>query len=411
MDTFENEEIRKAINSNASSSISGFLYQFQRALFHIFSSNAANTLVGVETIDDVSTIIGSDYPVLNLEQDKYTNKQNYNPFSDKNENLWHTINIWLSNLNTYRSSFADVNFFLTTNIALPLNSLALEISNADTDIKIDEVISKIKLISENKNGKGKDIKEVSRYDDDSLRFLIKRITVLDATQIPEEFSDIRSLTIQKFQLHSSISEDSNEVYEQLLGTIINQSFNKWQKKEQAWFEVQTFRDQLHNLQIKIPLKKYIDRDILSVNFKKYIETNQDMEFINQLTLLNLPTDYIDNQLTSFLGFYAERVRLQNEGYILPNYWEDREKKLNTRWKDISQDIEIEEIDNPSNELKGKYRKVLRKTLDQEFKEKLGENETNHSYFTKGHYHDLVNNISNSHSIYWYRLNHNDKKGK
>lgn len=69
-----------------------------------------------------------------------------------------------------------------------------------------------------------------------------------------------------------------------------------------------------------------------------------------------------------------------------------------------------EIDNPSPRIEAKYRKILIKTLAPEFKEKLGGNETNYVYFTQGHYHDLVNDISNVYSIYWYE-NINDNEGE
>lgn len=325
MDIFKSEDIKKAINSNASNSICGFLYQFQRALFRIFSSSSSNMLVGIETLDDVSTLTRSENGelALDLEQNKYTGKENYNPFGDKDRNLWHTLNIWLSNLKTYRNSYVDVNFFLTTNAIIPLDSLVLKISNADSSEKINEIISIIRTISG--TTKNKEIKEVSKYDDESLFFVIKKTTVFWALENTEKISTLRDATVQKLQLHSTVSECADEVYEHLLGAIINQSLNKWQKKEQAWLEVQAFRDLLHNLQTRIPLKKYIDRDIFSVDFQKYIENNKDLAFLSQLTSLNLPYNYIDDQLKSYWGFYAEKIRLQNEGYVLPNDWEEREK--------------------------------------------------------------------------------------
>ncbi|MGJ0637613.1 hypothetical protein [Xenorhabdus bovienii] len=177
MDIFKSEDIKKAINSNASNSICGFLYQFQRALFRIFSSSSSNMLVGIETLDDVSTLTRSENGelALDLEQNKYTGKENYNPFGDKDRNLWHTLNIWLSNLKTYRNSYVDVNFFLTTNAIIPLDSLVLKISNADSSEKINEIISIIRTISG--TTKNKEIKEVSKYDDESLFFVIKKTTV------------------------------------------------------------------------------------------------------------------------------------------------------------------------------------------------------------------------------------------
>lgn len=169
-------------------------------------------------------------------------------------------------------------------------------------------------------------------------------------------------------------------------------FEEWFKKEYPLIESQK----------KIPLVRYIDRDIFSDDFQNNILENRDFDFIRQLVNLELPESYIDDQLKAYFGFYAERVRLQNEGYVLPTDWDNRERKLNTRWKSISQQIEIEEIDNPIPKEKTKFRKILNRTLTPEFKENLGNYETNNTYFTHGHYHDLVNNTANRNNIYWYK---------
>lgn len=402
MEIFQKDYIRRAINSNASSSVCGFLYQFQRALFYIFSSVNQKSLVGVETLDDVTTLSFNESreSTITLEQDKYTGKENFNPIGDKSHNLWHTLNIWLSNLKEYRSSYNEINFYLTTNILLPEDSLAKRISSAVSDEDINSILSTIHSLA--KNTKNEDIINVSKYHLDDLTYLIKKIKVFDASSLHEKSIDIRNQTIQYFQLHSGAVEYAEEIYEQLLGSLINKSFTKWENKEQAWHNVQFFRDQLHELQRKTPLVRYIDRDIFSAQFQHHIVDNNDLNFIRQLANLDLSETYIDEQLKSYLGFYSERVRLQNEGYVLPTDWDNRERKLNTRWKHITQQIEIEEIDNPTPKEKTRFRKILTRTLTPEFKENLGDYETNHIYFTHGHYHDLVNNTANPNNMHWYK---------
>ncbi|EKN6081076.1 ABC-three component system protein [Yersinia enterocolitica] len=402
MEIFQKDYLRRAINSNASSSVCGFLYQFQRALFHIFSSVNQKSLVGVETLDDVTTLSFNEgeESIITLEQDKYTGKENFNPIGDKSHNLWHTLNIWLSNLKEYRSSYDEINFYLTTNILLPEDSLARKISNTVSDNDINSILSTIQSLA--KNTKNEDIKNVSKYHLDDLIYVIKRVKVFDASSLHEKSIDIRNQTIQYLQLHSGAVEYAEEIYEQLLGSLINKSFTKWENKEQAWHSVQFFRDQLHELQRNTPLVRYIDRDIFSEKFQHHIVANNDLNFIRQLASLDLPDTYIDEQLKSYLGFYSERVRLQNEGYVLPTDWENRERKLNTRWKHIAQQIEIEEIDNPTPKEKARFRKILTRTLTPEFKENLGDYETNYIYFTHGHYHDLVNNTANPNNMHWYK---------
>ncbi|WP_338512597.1 hypothetical protein VRB10_05405 [Erwinia aphidicola] len=188
MEIFQKDYLRKAINSNASSSVCGFLYQFQRALFHIFTSVNQNSLVGVETLDDVATLSFDENQevTITLEQDKYTGKDNFNPIGDRSHNLWHTLNIWLSNLNEYRSAYDEINFYLTTNILLPEDSLAKKISNTTSDEDVKNILSTIHSLA--KNSKNEDIKNISEYHMEDLTFVIKRIKVFDASYLSREIN-------------------------------------------------------------------------------------------------------------------------------------------------------------------------------------------------------------------------------
>ncbi|WP_266095632.1 hypothetical protein, partial [Acinetobacter nosocomialis] len=80
------------VNQDASTKILGYIFQFRRALFLLFSSPKKNPIVSIESLDDVAlmTIDENGKLHVTLEQDKHTVNEKTNPFQDKSKNLWRT---------------------------------------------------------------------------------------------------------------------------------------------------------------------------------------------------------------------------------------------------------------------------------------------------------------------------------
>lgn len=73
----------------ASSKMAGYVFQFERALYRLFSSETEATTVGIETDDDVVEITrdenGEIY--IEFEQDKHSVQSSGHPYKDNSANV------------------------------------------------------------------------------------------------------------------------------------------------------------------------------------------------------------------------------------------------------------------------------------------------------------------------------------
>lgn len=77
------------ITQEASSKFLGFLYQIERVLYRIFSSEHSSAVFSVETADDVVEEITYSNGELHVifEQDKHSIALNSQPYQDSNKNF------------------------------------------------------------------------------------------------------------------------------------------------------------------------------------------------------------------------------------------------------------------------------------------------------------------------------------
>lgn len=114
------------ITQEASSKFLGFLYQIERVLYRIFSSEHSLAVFAVETADDVVEEITYSNGKLHIifEQDKHSIALNSQPYQDSNKNLWHTLHIWLSTIDEYKNKYEKITYCLVTNKSVGEKTLA-----------------------------------------------------------------------------------------------------------------------------------------------------------------------------------------------------------------------------------------------------------------------------------------------
>lgn len=395
----------KPINSNASGSLAGGIFQYQRALYNIFSAKHESTVIGVETLDDVSVVqkIDNGRQKAALEQNKNSLQISRQPFQDTSKNLWRTLHIWLSNLITLKQAYQEIEFCLVTNKRVPNATLVREMASARNGRELNSTIKKIReLATKSSNLKNKDLIAVSQYDEEDLKFVLANLSLSDADDIGSGNINLKEATIQLFQLDSFTIDYGDNIYQSLLGQLIDGCNHAWRSKKSAWFYPIKFRNRLQDEITRRAVDRYLDRPIMSTSFKNHMQGgSQDHLFLKQLVMLSVPTEHIDRQLESYWGYYAERIRLENSGVVLPSDWENREGELHSRWCNCRQNIEIEKIDSPDLNEDLCARKILRETLNSIYTANLGRHPTQHLYFTHGHYQALANDPDHPYFIYWH----------
>lgn len=386
----------KKTKYEASAIIQAFHFQIQRALYRLFSATSATSLIGVETIDDVSEVIDNNKIIW--EQNKFSSQENSYPFQDSSINLWHTIRIWIEESDKLKCDYPEMSFLLVTNKNVPTVSLVNKLSDASSDEELNIIIDLMKkILDKTESIKLKEnLNSIFSFSNEQIKFVLKNTTLYKNNDESEIL--IKEKIIQLFQLPSSVLADSDTIYQSLLGELMDSCDSCWSEKRPAWFKPQQFKDRLWKEIQKRELEKYIDRDLFSTEFKKYLQENSnDHLFIKQLAFLSLTADEIDDQLNYYWGFYSERIRLMDEGDVLEDDWQKREKELLERWKICRRNARIECRNNP--EILGK--KVFITTLDATYKGMLGSYNIQNLYFTHGQYHFLANDPMHDCYIYWH----------
>jgi hypothetical protein len=390
----------RMVTEEASPKIVGFLFQIERAMYRIFSSENNTCVFGIETADDVVEEITLDNGQWHVffEQDKHALSTRPQPFQDSSKNLWHTLHIWLSAMEHAREKYSEITYCLTTNKPVGINSLAYIISNAKTKEEIELALATLKQQASIITGKVKQItSSVLSYSDEDLKFLIKNIELLDNNGTHSGVAP-KQATINLLHLPSEVVEQSETIYRSLFGFMCDLCISAWKNKIPAELTKRPFSNLLNAEIQKIKRRIFIDQPIFNTEFKKFMENdNSEHLFIKQLQCIGLNTDSSNKALKEYWAFYAERVRLQITGEIPSSAWEDREYELYERWEQAKEHLEIMECDTQSISA---LKKIYTNTLGN-YKASLNGHPTNYFYFTTGNYHDLAKSPHKETFIYWH----------
>ena len=386
----------------ASSKIAGYIFQIERALYRLFSSEVATTAVGIETDDDVVEISRDDLGELfiEFEQDKHSVVEAGHPYKDSSKSLWHTLHIWLEAMQAVRRKYANITYCLVTNKTVPISAFVMALGAAKDDTALNNCIAIIKEKANTATGEiAETIRAVAAFSDDDLKFLIKNLQLMD------DFGTVsgtppRAATIQLFHLPPDIAEKGLDIYQSVLGLLVDACQEGWKKKQSVWIANDAVADRLHSAVAMHRMAKFVDQPLFSTSYKQYLNANDDSHhFLRQLQRLGADTTMCDKALSHYWGFYSERVRLRSEGEILPTAWNERNSQLHERWAMHRDTVKMEADPTVSNDKLGQ--RIFAKTIDGNYLAPLGLHTTSNLYFTSGNYHDLANQPGHAYFVYWH----------
>lgn len=390
------------VTVGAGPKIAGYTFQFERALYRLFSSEAKDAIVGIETEDDVVEIVRGPDGSINIifEQDKLSTQSSGHPFQDSSKNLWHTLHIWLDAMKDVQEKYNNISYCLVTNKEVSTRAFAQKLGAANSENDIDECIKEIRQRAVKATGKGAvSIKAVDDFSDQDLYFLIKNLKLMD-TFATASGIEPKEATIQLFHLPQDLYAKGSDIYENLLGLLVNECQKAWLAKQPLWLDKNIFANRLHSDISAYRMERYRERPLLSTPYKELLKNNnRDHVFLKQLHQVGVSDSYCDNALDHYWGFYAEKVRLQDEGDVLPSAWDARDQLLYQRWKTIGGNVILDSDENTTEVKLAK--KILAKTLDSNYTAPLGHQATVHHYFTHGNYHDLANRPEHASFVHWH----------
>lgn len=388
--------------TGAGQKIVGYVYQFHRALYRLFSNTSPSSIIGIETQDDVVSLTRAPDGSVDIiyEQDKHSIQVAGHPYQDSSKNLWHTLDIWLDEVKKNVDPNARRQFCFVTNKDVPPSTFVRSMSNSNDDASIASCIKNLRTLAKGITGQVRPIAErVSSYTDEELAEVIRYISLLDEHGTYDGIAPMDAV-IELFHLPPSLKSRGHEIYQSILGMLIEKCEGSWLKKESAWIDKAPFSARLHAEIQAHGMKKFIEQPWMSLDMSEYLSKEQsDHFFLRQMKGFGMPDNICNKAVGHYWGFYAERVRLIDEGDVPATDWIARDAELHDRWQQTLGNLELLKQDDESDLMFA--RKLFTVTLDGKHFVNLGNYQTSNWYFTAGNYHALANYKDGAHYIYWH----------
>jgi hypothetical protein len=375
--------MKRTTKRSVPDTMSGFLYQFERAVYHLASCDS-ESVVGVETDDDVA-VQSVGKPAI-LEQDKHSGQETGHPFQDSSPGLWNTLLIWLEAARDGEDRYRDAELHMVTNRPVPVKALAARIGKNDLGAdEIEQCVSELRSIaSEPSESMARLMGKVASFSDDELAAVIRRVRLSDASS-HSDGPALRQLTVSGLHIRPDL--DSDRICQALLGWMQDTLRETWRRGEPGWVSRAAFDRQLDLVVRHEGLIRRRERAESLVPVSD--DQRQDAKsraFVEQLKEIELEDEDILRSVDCYLRFIAERFRLANEGDITREEWEGFFSHLCERWKTIARRVTRNRQDETDEET---GRAVYYETADGEHLAPLAGRPTEHYYFTSGGYHRLA----------------------
>jgi hypothetical protein len=321
--------------TSADGSFLGYLFQIERVILWL-SELEESAVVGVEVADDIVVQLSNGLEIKEIyEQAKHTTGKTA-PYSDKSEDLWKTLSIWINLIRNEGVNPENSKFSLLCNRPLPSNRFALKLHKASKtdsdslDQTCEELIQAASTLSAKLQNYGAIVQNCPK---DILRQLVSNIIVIDPSynhDQQEYFSKLKS------NLHLTDDLPINDISEKLFGFVATFLIDNWRNKKEAWLPVKTFNKQFIQLVTEYKSKPFFERAASSLPVSKAEENrNRGKTFVEQLKLIKCDSEEILESIHDYQRALTERDRFAKDGEISSEKFDQYFEDLIENWKTIS----------------------------------------------------------------------------
>ncbi|WP_139957375.1 ABC-three component system protein [Flavicella sediminum] len=329
------------MSDSAKGSVSGYLFQFERALLLLSNLNETTDYISIENVDDIASH-NKDGTVLIADQAKHSIAESGTTFNDTSYSLWRTIQIWITKL---ESNIFDSNteFICSTNKTIKTESLLHFICNnnyKDAKKRIIEIQNsqkeKLKTI-QSKNNDGKYVKKILQLINFALTKESFLKQVLEKLKI-EDNNNLKKIIFNKLLLNSThlTNIQKNEVYDSMIGWLVNHSFHMWNNSNEAIFHKQKMDSKYQYCISKISTNITLFRktDFFKID-QHQVKTKSDELFVKQIDIIDRRLDsknrIIRRAIEDYIRYEIEHTYIINQvGEITK---EDFNKYLKTCYRE------------------------------------------------------------------------------
>lgn len=378
----------------AAGSIVGAFFQAERALWRLAESSRGAE-VGIEVLDDVAVRGGVD-GLLILEQDKSSVGSGV-PLGDRSRNLWNTLGIWLHAIRDGEAGIDTTRFCLVTNKHLG-ECWVQRLQSAQGDAeRCLQLARELRRIGRRPAESLVDyVATVIAFSEEEIAGLLAVTEVEDASSASAGRA-LRERIVSALHLTEGVSPE--EIVQELLGWVVEETLRKVRAGEPAWLTREAFDNRLCQLIYQHHDAVFRER---AARLLTVVLTAEDRErkrndlFVRQLLLLELADD--DEQLLEaiddVLCCEIEFTRLAEDGNVTEKDVLAFQDRLSRRWRDIfrrHRRLLQQRGDLPDGAAASAGLDILSETL--EHREPLAGQQTVEHYLTRGTYHQLADQVA------------------
>ncbi len=371
-------------NHTAAPLVAGIILQVQRALHHLSTAGAGSS-VAVELIDDVSVSRGEE--TLIREQDKHTVRPGADLLGDRSTALWRTLQIWVEDRRK-SGRFCERHLIVTNTASQGAILAAIKVAG-NSEGGLDKALAAMRVAA----AKRSNSKVQTIIDDVMSESEAVLLDLIKCIEIVEDYdpNSARREIANGFGIDPGV--DADHVLDAMLGWLINNLQQQWQRKEPGMVSRETCLRQRRAIEDGLARRRLLPRPAsdLSVGAADRAKAKA-RPFVDHLVRIEAPDDDVFQAIDHFLQFNIERHRLAAEGEVPFREWDDRSERLKLRWRGVRRKVELLHSHHAAPE-RGQL--ILAETTYQHY-EPLGGESCHELYMTSGHYHRLADD-----SVVWW----------
>ena len=377
--------VRLKASATAAPQTAGFIFQFERALYHLSVANGGDS-VAVEWADDVSVHRGGT--LLIQEQDKHSLDRKADPFGDRSPGLWRTLQIWTRQRAT---GLCSGRYLLVTN-TIAAGSVATAIRAVNTgSLSASEAVACLRAAgaSRRRSRIQTIIDDVLTVSDDDLVELLGRMEIVDRTG---DWAALKSTIADRLGLDPRV--DADLVIENMLGWLTSTLVSAWRRGQPGVVSRTACLTHASQVQRSLGRRRLLPRPARDVPVdESEAAAAMTRRFVSHLSEVDADDGVVLDAVQHFLQFAHERHRLVGEGEVPDREWGDRADRLRQRWTNT---VRMAVMDRP--ELQGSQlgQLILARTTFAHL-EPLADEPCNELYMTSGHYHRLADDDQ----VWWH----------
>ena len=402
------------MQDSAKGIISGFIFQFEKALLMLSDLNKLNDVVSIEDVDDVAVL--NDKTVLIAVQAKHTISSTGSTFQDTSYALWRTLQIWIQKID--KGIFDHkTKFVCCSNKEVKSDSLLYKFIKEDFDdlivllnqLKFDQE-EKLKEIKAEDKTKGTSIEKILKIIKSVLRKRKQLQTIVSNLEVQIE-NNIKQDFLNKLHIGiDSYSEpQKDKIYQEFYGWIFERSQAKWCNNSNAIFSKKEFDEKhfqvFHNSAItNLIFRTKNDLGSIYAVEDELFEGMQTELFVKQIEDINrnlsAKSRIIKNAIINFFYYDIELSHIIKQGNFTKHDIDEFIKQCQDLWQDLYDNIVLHSPDHyTEEEMNNLAIKVFDETMSDlriKFKDYVSFNQSN-EYFKKG----CLLKLSNIPKIGWH----------